>query len=67
MLYTCVKKDIETLNAAYTEISKSFEPTRISYGGSVFLNCYYQKADKDWYPIENIRSPFYLSALEPVL
>ena len=46
----------DSLNSAYTVISKYFEPERKSYGGNVFLNSFI-KQHGQWILLEEKRNP----------
>jgi len=49
--------EVESLNSAYTAISREFEPHRSSHTGNVFEKCYYYEGEKGiWYPLEVLRN-----------
>lgn len=48
-------REVDSLNSAYTLISREFEPHRRSHTGNVFEKCYYKGEKNIWYPLENIR------------
>jgi hypothetical protein len=44
-----------SLNHAYTLLSKVYETHRISNTGNVYSRIFYQDADEEWYPLDDLR------------
>lgn len=51
-------EEVDSLNSAYTRLSMILEPRRKSYGGSVFLKCYYNDVDNSLIQLEEKRRNF---------
>lgn len=45
----------QSLNHAYTQLSKLYETHRISNTGNVYTRVYYQDSDECWYPLDDLR------------
>lgn len=52
-----VSKDpVSSLNHAFTKLSETYEPWRISHTGNVYQRFLYKEKDDKWYPIEFLRN-----------
>lgn len=49
-------KPVMTLNHAYTKLSESFEPWRISHTGNVYTRVFYKERNEKWYPLDSLRN-----------
>lgn len=53
---TVSKKPVNSLNHAFTKLSETYEPWRISHTGNVYQRFLYKEKDNRWYPLEFLRS-----------
>jgi hypothetical protein len=49
-------KGATSINHAYTDLSETFEPWRISHTGNIYEQVFYQEKNEKWYPLEILRS-----------
>jgi hypothetical protein len=47
---------VHSLNHAFTKLSETYEPWRISHTGNVYQRFLYKEADGKWYPLEFLRN-----------
>ena len=45
-----------SLNHAYTILSETFEPWRISHTGNIYSRIFYRELNEKWYPLETLRN-----------
>jgi hypothetical protein len=52
-----VSKDpVNSLNHAFTKLSETYEPWRISHTGNIYQRFLYKEKDGKWYPLEILRN-----------
>jgi hypothetical protein len=57
ILPEAVSKDcVSSLNHAFTKLSETYEPWRISHTGNVYRRFLYKENDGKWYPLELLRN-----------
>ena len=49
-------KPVNSLNHAFTKLSETYEPWRISHTGNVYQRFLYKEKDGRWYPLELLRN-----------
>ncbi len=49
------KEPVNSLNHAFTKLSETYEPWRISHTGNVYQRFLYQEKNGRWYPLELLR------------
>lgn len=50
------KHPVRSLNHAFTKLSETYEPWRISHTGNVYQRFLYEEKDGKWYPLELLRN-----------
>jgi hypothetical protein len=50
------KDPVSSLNHAFTKLSETYEPWRISHTGNVYQRFLYKEKDDKWYPLEFLRN-----------
>ncbi|MGO4916560.1 hypothetical protein [Pseudogemmobacter sp. W21_MBD1_M6] len=47
---------VQSLNHAYTKLSETYEPWRLSHTGNIYTRVLYQEKNERWYPLDLLRN-----------
>lgn len=60
-------RTVESLNQAFTVLSRAFEPWRKAHTGSVYQRVFYQESNGKWYPLQTLRNRTMVEAEREVI